>query len=607
MPRTIALTAALLTLLAGPSAAFTRFAVQTAQEGDQTVASLVNGGEVVLRWRGAAQQAPEAAVRDMARMLNEMALQGLAPSQITVAARAVDGDNGGAGAAILLKSQQLLLLDRARAGASNSLPADLARLWADRLREIFKTSYIVAGAGEVKVPVGETRSVKYGGQARGDVTLESSDPVSVTGSVDPESRQVTLRAMQPGQVTVTLRCGEAATTIAVDARKWAARVLQPIVLGISGPTEPNRWLYRAARIALLGSVRAEPGARARVGELSLASMSGEALISAGGSDYFGFQRRYPVSFSRAAAPRGVPTRAILSNDPERVPGPQVLARTHISGRAPVNLLWHHAGAGRATLDVVVRLTNYGRQAARLHAIGADGGPSADEVFAGHAVMSRFVRAWRAGAGSVFEVPPGHRCELSRLSMPPETIVSGLARLALIGGEDVVLDVVAEPKAAQVLPLAPVGVSVSGHLPRVLELPGHKRLEMKQRVGQAWRFLHIGKGDNDAELHPRLRGDYGVVHDVDVVYENDGGRQARLELALRAGGGAARAVLQVNGQLVETGMLVGGDEVVLYRGKTNGAAKTKVTVRVIPQSGSNYPMTLIARSFAKEAKTASEGS
>jgi hypothetical protein len=132
--------------------------------------------------------------------------------------------------------------------------------------------------------------------------------------------------------------------------------------------------------------------------------------------------------------------------------------------------------------------------------------------------------------------------------------------------------------------------------RFLELGGRKVIDAVQVVGKAWAFVPIGKAPEDATLHPRLKGDYGVLHDIRVRFDNPEGAAARLEIALRSGGGAARAVVEVDGSLVETGNLDLGMEHVLITEKIAAGTKTRtVRVRMIPQSGSNYPMQLTMRS------------
>jgi hypothetical protein len=234
----------------------------------------------------------------------------------------------------------------------------------------------------------------------------------------------------------------------------------------------------------------------------------------------------------------------------------------------------------------------------VYVSGADSGPSTDEVYVGHQVMRKFVDALDAGSGCVFALPPRQECEVSRLRMAPGQIISGLLRLAPLTGKALFVEVEAVPAGATVDELSPVPLGMSAQSPtRSLELPGYRQLELKQVVGKGWQFARIGRTDSDGALHPRLRGDYGVLHDAHITFTNPDGVAARLEVALRSGGGAARAVVEVNGQVVETGLFHEGSEEILFKETTN-VAERRVSLRLIPQSGSNYPLQIIARSFPK---------
>jgi hypothetical protein len=289
---------------------------------------------------------------------------------------------------------------------------------------------------------------------------------------------------------------------------------------------------------------------------------------------------------------------VLSNDPEKVTTAQPLARAGLQVGQPVHFLWHHLNASAEKLSVVVRLCNAGNEPAAVHVLGADSGPSSDEVYVGHLVMRKFVDALDANAGSVFNIPPRQECEISRLVMPRGQIVSGLLRLTPLSGKALFVETEAVPAGDASDDLEPVPQSMTPQSPtRSLELPGYKQLELRQVVGKAWQFASIGRSDKDAELHPRLRGDYGVLHDARITFANPDGVAARMEVALRSGGGAARAVVEVNGRVMETGLLREGSEEILFK-ETTTATERRVSVRLIPQSGSTSPLSIIARSFVK---------
>ena len=592
---------------------FAAFELGPVGETPASVASLMHDGSVVLRWRAFGDDDAVATVSNLAARLNRLAWGGLAPSDITVEKAPLPSTPTAGGrsskdtrearpvpdALLRAKGELLLRLDPVQATMSHSLPLDLAELWARRLRAAFGQPYMMVSASKLRVPVGETRAVECGGRLDGPLQAESLAPEVVVAEADDISRSVTVRAVGTGAALVQLRAGRSEALLTALVRKWAAEVLEPIAVRITGPTGPNMWLPQAARVVARRRVKPEPGASVAIRDVSIGPEAGAAVIGAGGGGFFGFERRYDVKLHRMHKPVGEPVRAVLSNDPEEVLGPRLLARANLALNESINFLWHHVSRSSRRMKVVVRLCNEGSEPAWVHVIGADGGPSRDEVFVGHVVMQRFVKAWRSGSGSVFEVPPGQRCELSRRPMPTDQVVSGLAQITLLRGYAVSVESAAVSDWTPPVELEPLPASgVANPQVPTLELPGHKRLELRQQVGKGWSFLRIGKTPEDVAIHPRLRGEYGVVHDITVVFENADAVEAELEVALRSGGGPARGVIDVDGKIVETGLLRGGDEEVLYRRKTNGEARRAVRIRLIPQAGSNYPMTLIARSFVR---------
>lgn len=582
------------------TAPFAAFEAQADAESPARIAALNHGGVVMLRWRSVGSENAAEIVRNIAARLNRHAWGGLRSADITteVVARS-SGSARQAGppdARVQVRGETLLQISAAHAALVRSAPADLVELWARNLRAVFEQPYIMTDIGELQVPLGDSKDFECGGRLDGPVQAESRAPDVVVAQADPETRRVRVRAVGVGATSVRVRSGGAEALINAVVRKWAATVTEPVSLRISGPLEANLWLGHAARVALRGHINVEQGAQATIQDVTVTDRGVSAVVSAGGGGHFGFERRHDLNLLATRPPSGAPARAVLSNDPEDVREVGLLARTRLMRGETINFLWHHINRSPRRLDVVVRLVNHGSVPAAVHVIGADGGPSHDEVFVGHAVMQRFMRAWQTQAGSVFELPPLRRCELSRRAMPPDQVVSGLAQLLLQHGAEVHVETVAVATPAQPWELEAVPAFSTGPDPPLLQLPGHKSLELHHEVGRGWSFLRIGKTREDEDLHFRLLGEYGVVHDISVRFDNGERVPAQLEIALRSGGGAARGVVEVDGALHETRLLRGGDEEVLFRHRSAGEPGRTVRLRLIPQAGSNYPMTLIARSF-----------
>jgi len=307
-------------------------------------------------------------------------------------------------------------------------------------------------------------------------------------------------------------------------------------------------------------------------------------------------------FAPGTAPGSDPVRVILSNDPEKVCAPRVLLHRLLPRSEPTNLLWHHIGVSDEPLRIIVRLVNSGAGPARIFVVGAHGGPSRDEIFVGHVIMKRFLGAWLDGIGSVFEVPAYGQVDLSRLLLARGSIVGGLAQLTVLEGDNVRVECLASGTPNDGAGLGLVRDQLVSPLPIPLELPGSRELTITQVVGKAWSFLRIGN-THDSNLHTALRGEYGVVYRIEVVFEKPSETPARLEIALRSGAGPGRGNVNVNGKSMETRLLNGGGEAILYEEVVQGAGTYPATVVLMPQAASNYPMTLVARSFPARERRA----
>ncbi|NSW55816.1 MAG: hypothetical protein HPY44_07385 [Armatimonadetes bacterium] len=321
---------------------------------------------------------------------------------------------------------------------------------------------------------------------------------------------------------------------------------------------------------------------------------GAELIRIPSGSYFSLPSWQSVRFRSGSAPGSDPVRVILSNDPERVPMPRLLSRSRLRVGERTHFMWHHLSEYPQGMNLVVRLRNQGYSPAVLDIVAAHGGPTPDEIWAGHVIMRRFLGGWQAGQGFQVRIGPGDVFELSRRWFPKGHIAGGMADLCLLEGSDVILESLAQQDWRWSPSLDSVRALLPNAIPPPLELPGVRLVAVTHEVGKAWQFVTIGK-NMEFKDHPALRGDYGVVYKAEVTFENPNRRKARLEVALRAGGGVARGAVIVNGKIVETGLLSMGMEHILFDDRGSTAPRTRVQVRLIPQAGSNYPVSLVVRS------------
>ena len=119
----------------------------------------------------------------------------------------------------------------------------------------------------------------------------------------------------------------------------------------------------------------------------------------------------------------------------------------------------------------------------------------------------------------------------------------------------------------------------------------RQVSVTYTIGGPWTFVRVGKPTEPQQLP----GDYGVMYEIKVMLSNDLDVARSFEIAVQAAGGATRGLYLINGQLVDSRLLRPNVEKVLHKGRLPAHTTGRLTIKTIPQSGSNYPVTLIVRS------------
>lgn len=555
------------------------------------VAEIVARGEVILRLRSDTAGDVLGRAQGAATLLNEVCVAGLKPDQVRVAgSRHAPQLQAG--------SKTLLAADADTARLSQSDPRALAESWAARLRSVLSGPYLALAPGlEILVPVGETRELKVGGTVIGEPSAEGYRrdilAVQVAG---PKALRLEGRAT--GETKLTVRRGESTATVTVCVRHWAARWPQRAVARLTGDGVSAEVRAMAIRNAALAGC--SPAAEALLRVLSVTPVPEgtgyEVAVDADGENLIPSKGAVRVSVESASVSRARASRLLVSNDPERVDTERSLLFAPLEEAEAVRLLYHHRNVARGKLVLHVALLNLGEDHAEAHLVSAAKGPSSDELFVGHAAARAFLGDQRAGRGCVLRLPPGRVAYLVAEGMPSNQVVSGLAELNVLRGRDVFIEVFSVRQnmaALSDLPPAPeTGEDLPPETPHSYE--PSKRLECHHTAGDRWAFVDLGRQGTDSDAGTTLRGDYGVFYRIEATVENPRGAPVQAEIAVRGSAGAARGVFFVDGVVHETKVLRGGSEEVLARFRLGPRSKRVLTIETMPESASNYPVTLILR-------------
>lgn len=582
---TLSLSSVLFVAAHAPAAQFVTFSTRSVTDGVGVYAN----GTLLCRTRGAVPHSFKPA--DVARRLTEAALAGLTPAQVKVAVA-----NGTA--KLLANGQVMLTIDKPTAQAARNTPGALAEAWAAGLRKFLQTPYVVLEPSDrLLVPVGEQRLLKYGGTAAADLSFASLAPELAAVEADRANRTAVVRALAKGTTVVAATLpGVEPLLVTIEAKYRAAYIAGPAVAHVTAPPLPADDLRRVLRNAALTAVRPGPDATIELGEPRPQGAAYALAVRADGPDLLPASGQVTVSL-QAVSPPAVPTRELLiSNQPERITTPGTLLRERLQGTGATRLLWHHVNSYSSALRYVVRVANRSPEAARLHVIDAITGPASDEIFIGHTAMVRFLQLWGQGEGYFLSVPGGRMVDLYDVRLATSLITSGLMSLTPQEPRDLLVEIAAEDS----WPTSAYFAAVPGHLAGAPALTPYrfeaeKTVSLSHEAGGAWTFYHIGKDYSENIQGQKLLGDYGVYYRLSAVFRNPTAEPAKCEIAVRASGGVARATFVLNGQIVETGLLQGAREQVIHKLALQPGEEQALQLRTIPESGSNYPITLILRS------------
>jgi len=301
----------------------------------------------------------------------------------------------------------------------------------------------------------------------------------------------------------------------------------------------------------------------------------------------------------AEPPASLPPVSLLmvSNSPEKLRGFGLCYEAVLADGKSARLLYHHVNATSGPARLAVELWNLGQHPARVRLTAGLGGPSRDELGVGHQAAADYLRKVMRNAGTTVSLPPETIVTAFSQVMPRGSVASGVAELRPVGPAKISVRVLLGPTGPSPGP-RPVGSYTPSPLLGRYQYPAPQR-ELKARydVGGNWAFVAIGDqpavGLKDGD---RLQGSYGVVHEVTLELANPTREPAAALLALQSGGGPARGCLLVDGRQTETPVLREGDEAALAKYHLAPGETRVVSIAIMPEAGSNYPVRLVAHTW-----------
>jgi len=549
----------------------------------------VNGARCMTvggRWEAAS------AAKAAAETLQSLVMEG-------ARAEAVKVGKAQGGYAITADDRRIILVDEAMATAMKSTRDALAAEWAGRIRQALSSPYLALAIESHIVPLGERRTFAVKGYFQQVFVTANAHVVQV--QFDPGARMLSVVGIAAGETQVVLDAAGAKVTLLVKVMKYAGRIAATAEAVVTGRIAPATVIKQAASAAIQYSINTEPGAWAEVSDVLVntpniapgQSATVTMRVSLHGPNYLPVQATPQVRVvNEAIAP--TPAKVLMvSNRPERLPSYGLWYEGRVPSGYPARLLYHHVNATRANGELAVELANTSDHAVRVQIVEAKGGPSHDEVFAGHKAARDFLQRQADDIGYMVTIPAGASYTAAAQVVKPGEVISGLVEMRVIGDGQLRVGVRLRPPSSDLM--VPVAQMPPERASTWIFSEPHKELSAQYRVGSTWAFATIGdKQVLSSTGRELLDGDYGVFYDVTFEVENPTDEPAHVELALMPGGGLARGIVMIDGQIYETGLLRYGEAERVYSFTVPARAKRQLQVRTMPESGSNYPVKLVMR-------------
>ncbi len=571
----------LAALAAGSQPANPRIILATTTNASGSVA-VAAAGRIVARFPVQMSSQASTFHRRLVRALSD----GLKPSDIQTRRL-------GRSALLLARGRLLVTITPSLAAARGLSPMALARAWAKNIAELVARPYLAPDRPSLRVPLGETRSVRLGGTAPASRAKISVSPPEIAAAELRSSREILVRGLAAGQGHLVISAGPNSARIPLAVRPLAAHIKRTVpVQAVNQPqSSPLGWAL-IRRLALASAILAHPAATVSVRWASSSFPSASATVAASGKDLFDASAPVQIVALRSSSAPPAPSHVAVSNDPEKLSAPALLLRDLIRQGASVRLLWHHV-ATRPGLWLCLRLHNLSSSPATIFWSGYSAGPVADEIYAGHLAAREYLRRLLRRSGWALTLPPSRAVCVFASRLRRGEIISGLATIACLRGGPIVADIAATSQKP------PFGARPSD-LPKTgpknltpYRFGGTINLQARYRIGSPWLFLHIGRTPRRNKHGHCLPGNYGVLYRIRLTLENPSPETRLARLRLRPAGGPARATLILNGRLLESPFLAPGCDWLVDTYLLPPSASKTLTILTMPQAGSNYPVTLIA--------------
>ncbi len=438
------------------------------------------------------------------------------------------------------------------------------------------------------------------------IAAVARDPAVVDVSVDQPSSTVTLSGKTPGATVVTISDARGLRRdVPVRVAFYAGSAPQSLTISLTGDPASADFIRAQVAASVIHATQVRPGAQVVVGpddvpirnDLAQDRVAVAAVpVLIQGNAYFEVDATTRVDVRNVAAPRISPDSLMVSDYPERLEENGSLFTADLRSEQPSRFLYfHYNPPGQPDRRVVLRADNHSSQPAIVQFISGRGGPTPNEMEAGHVATKLFLINVVQNQGRLITIPANTSLNIAEQDLPAGNVAANLLQLRLLSGGGVHLTLFAQPATAS--PDEPLGTGdllegAHKHARGIYPIPEFYYATQWYVDGE-YLELPIGQIPLPNDLQGQaLAGDYGVLQSFVVTMQNASSRPQSVAIYENPRGGRATATYLIDGVLVQSHQVPPYSRYKVRQYVVPARGFVRVTIVTMPEAGSSYPLKLI---------------
>ena len=430
----------------------------------------------------------------------------------------------------------------------------------------------------------------------------------VVVSGDPSGTALTIAATQAtGTDVLHVRDANGASAdIAIRVAFNAGTIVPQTTLTITGDPAQADWLAQEVTDWVTRLTQAMPGAQVTVGTVapspSPLGPGGTAqfvvpIQIAGNGQYFDQSGSTTVTVQNTPLQPFLPGLLFYDDDPEHVAQDGVLFRGSVSLAAPARLYYYHDDLADPR-RLVVSLRSSSQDPTSVQLIEAAAGPNIDVMQVGQSVSKRFMLTKAQHEGVILDLSGGLPYLMTDLPMTTRQLVAGTADLRVLSGGPIDVAVLAVSPGVDPRTLldGPVLPGDGHHRTGVFSIAGFGSENLTFSAGGPDATTVIGDTDpTPANVDPsaggRDYGDYGVLHTIDLTFENPSAVPSAAYVFVQPLAGPARGSFLLDGNAVDIGCVRVPSRYEITAFQLLPGQTSHVVLQTMTDGGSFYPIRL----------------